>query len=68
MGILNEKRCKRLTMMSRTKTAEEVRLYFIQLEKHIDKYKNYIIEGLNRQVNTLKNNQKTKINPKSGVI
>lgn len=59
---------KRLTMMSRTKKAEEVRSYFIQLEKHIDKYKNYIIEGLDRQVNTLKNNQKPKIDPKSGVI
>jgi hypothetical protein len=59
---------KRLTMMSRTKKAEEVRSYFIQLEKHIDKYKNYIIEGLDRQVKTLKNNQKPKINPRSGVI
>jgi hypothetical protein len=59
---------KRLTMMSRTKKAEEVRTYFIQLEKHIDKYKNYIIEGLDKQVNTLKNNQKPKVDPKSGVI
>ena len=59
---------KRLTMLSRTKKAEEVRSYFIQLEKHIDKYKDYIIEGLDKQVNTLKNNQKPKIDPKCGVI
>lgn len=35
---------KRLCMLSRTKNAEEVRTYFIELEKHIDKYKNIIFE------------------------
>jgi phage anti-repressor protein len=59
---------KRLTMSSKTKKAEEVRTYFIQLEKHIDKYKNYIIEGLNKEVKVLKNNQKPKVNSKGGVI
>jgi len=55
-------------MSSKTKKAEEVRTYFIQLEKHIDKYKNYIIDGLNKEVNILKNNQKPKINTKDGII
>jgi len=35
---------KRLCMLSRTEKAEEVRTYFIELEKHIDKYKNIIFE------------------------
>lgn len=35
---------KRLCMVSRTKKAEEVRTYFIELEKHIDQYKDAIIE------------------------
>jgi phage anti-repressor protein len=35
---------KRLCMVSRTKKAEEVRSYFIDLEKHIDQYKDAIIE------------------------
>jgi phage anti-repressor protein len=35
---------KRICMVSRTKKAEEVRTYFIELEKHIDKYKDVIIE------------------------
>jgi len=35
---------KRLIMLSKTKKAEEVRTYFIELEKHIDKYKNVIFE------------------------
>ena len=41
---------KRLCMLSRTEKAEDVRSYFLDLEKHIDKYKNYIMEGLTRKV------------------
>jgi phage anti-repressor protein/predicted GIY-YIG superfamily endonuclease len=41
---------KRLSLLSRTEKAEEVRTYFIQIEKHLDKYKNYIINGLNQKV------------------
>ena len=59
---------KRLTMVSRTKKAEEVRTYFIELEKHIDKYKNHIIDALNKQISVLDNNQKPKIDKKGGVI
>lgn len=59
---------KRLCMSSRTKKAEEVRTYFIEIEKHIDKYKNYIIEGLNKKVGILEKNQKNKIETKNGVI
>lgn len=35
---------KRVCMVSRTKKAEDVRSYFIELEKHIDQYKDVIIE------------------------
>jgi phage anti-repressor protein len=59
---------KRLCMRSKTKKAEEVRTYFIELEKHLDKYKNYIIQSLNKKVGILENNQKTKQNINSGVI
>jgi phage anti-repressor protein len=59
---------KRLCMMSRTKKAEEVRTYFIQLEKHIDKYKDYIINGLSKRIGILENNQKAKPKLNSGVV
>jgi predicted GIY-YIG superfamily endonuclease len=36
--------------MSRTDKAEEVRSYFLALEDHINKYKGYIINGLNKKV------------------
>jgi len=59
---------RRLCMLSRTKKAEEVRSYFIDIEKHINKYKDYIIEALNKKVDILDNNQKPKIDVRSGVF
>ena len=59
---------KRLCMLSRTKKAEEVRTYFIEIEKLMNKYKNYIIEALNNKVGVLENNQKPINNTKEGVI
>jgi hypothetical protein len=55
-------------MSSRTKKAEEVRSYFIELEKHIDKYKNHIIDSLNKQMSIMDNNLKPKLDKKGGVI
>ena len=49
---------KRLCLLSRTTKAEEVRTYFIELEKLISNYKNYIIEGLQKTISILENNQK----------
>jgi phage anti-repressor protein len=60
--------CKRLCMLSKTEKAEEVRTYFIEIEKLINKYKNYIIEALNKKVNILENNQRPISNTKSGII
>ena len=60
--------CKRLCMMSKTDKAEEVRTYFIEIEKLMNKYKNYIIEGLNKRIQILENNQKPIIKPSNGVI
>lgn len=50
---------KRLCMLSRTSKAEEVRSYFLALEKHIDKYKNHVIESLTRKVEMYEKNVKT---------
>ena len=60
--------CKRLCMLSKTIKAEEVRTYFIEIEKLMDKYKKYIIEGLNNKIDILENNQKPILDTKSGVI
>ncbi len=60
---------KRLCMLSRTKKAEDVRSYFLDLEKHIDKYKNYIFEGLNHKIEMYEKELKPLlISPSKGVI
>jgi phage anti-repressor protein len=59
---------KRICMRSSTSKAEEVRTYFIKIEKLIDKYKQVIIDDLNKKLNILENNQKPKVNIKKGVI
>lgn len=53
---------KRLCMVSRTKKAEEVRSYFIDLEKHINQYKDVIIEKY------ISNHTPNQIETKGGVI
>jgi len=49
---------KRMCLLSRTKKAEEVRTYYLELEKLLNNYKNYIINGLQKTVEILENNQK----------
>jgi hypothetical protein len=47
-----------LCLLSKTKKAEEVKTYYLELEKIINNYKNYIIDGLKDTVDMLENNQK----------
>jgi len=49
---------KRLCLLSKTIKAEEVRTYFLELEKLIGHYKNYIIDGLKKTIQILENNTK----------
>ena len=60
--------CKRLCMLSKTKKAEGVRTYFIEVEKLLNKYKNYVIESLNKKIGILENNMKPIPNNKGGII
>lgn len=59
---------KRMCMLSASTKSEEVRTYFIKIEKLLDKYKQLIIDDLNKKIGILEQNQKPKVNPKKGVI
>ena len=60
---------KRICMLSKSNKGEEVRTYYIQLEKHIDKYKDNIINDLRNRVKVLERNMKDIDIPKNeGVI
>ena len=56
-------------MISRTKKADLIRKYYIDLEKLIIKYKEEIVNDLNKQLN-IKNNNKELIekNKEKGLI
>jgi phage anti-repressor protein len=66
--LLTPKCFKLLCMKSRSKKADQVREYYLELEEIIDKYKDYIIDGLNTKIKQLEYNQKPKINPQKGII
>ena len=59
---------KRLCLVSKTKKAEEVRTYFIELEKILNKYKQYIINAMKKQISVLENNQKELPNNSESMI
>jgi phage anti-repressor protein len=59
---------KMLCQSTKSKKGKEVRRYFIEVEKLMNKYKNYIIEGLEKKINTIEKGKNPKINPQKGVI
>ena len=59
---------KKICQLTKSKRGNEVREYFIQVESLLNKYKDYIIEGMKEKINKLEKNQKPKINPEKGVI
>lgn len=59
---------KRLCLLSKTKKAEEVRTYFLELEKLLNNYKDHIIKALEKTVSVLQNNQKEIPNNVKGVV
>jgi len=56
--ILSPKCCKLLCMMSESKKANLIRTYHIDLEKLIVKYKEEIVNDLDKQMNIKKNSNK----------
>jgi len=54
---------KMLCMRSKTKKADKVREYYIEIEKLIDKYKDIIIEEHNKKIQILENDLRKEIQP-----
>lgn len=59
---------KKICQLTKSKKGNEVREYFIQVESLLDKYKDYIIKGMEEKITKLEKDQKPKINPQKGVI
>jgi len=59
---------KHICMLSHSKTAIQARVYYLELENLILKYHYMIEDQLNEKIGLLENNQKAKIDIKTGVI
>ena len=59
---------KKICQLTKSKKGNEVREYFIHVESLLNKYKNYIIDGMKEKIIKLEKDQKPKINPVEGVI
>ena len=65
---LTPEAAKKICMNTKSKKGNEVRQYFLDLELALYKYKNYIIDGMNKKIQQLENNQKPKINEGKKII
>lgn len=59
---------KTICQLTKSKKGKEVRRYFIEVEKLLFRYQEYIIQGLENKVKSIEKGKKPKINPKKGVI
>ena len=59
---------KKFCQLTRSKHGDDVRNYFIDVGYTLNKYKNYIIEGLSDKIEAVKKGRKPKINPEKAII
>jgi phage anti-repressor protein/predicted GIY-YIG superfamily endonuclease len=59
---------KKFCQLTKSIKGNEVREYFINVEGLLNKYKNYIIKGMEDKIGKLEKNLKPKINPEKGLI
>ena len=65
---LTPEAAKKICLSTKSKVGGKVQQYFLDLEVALYKYKNYIIEGMNKKIEQLENNQKSKINTTKKII
>lgn len=66
--ILTPEAAKKICLSTHSRIGSQVQQYFLDLEVALYKYKNYIIEGMNKKIEQLENNQKPKINITKKII
>lgn len=65
---LTPETAKKICMSTNSKIGTQVQQYFLDIEVALYKYKNYIIEGMNKKIQQLENNQKPKLNSNKKII
>lgn len=65
---LTPEAAKKICLSTNSKKGKDVQQYFIDLEFALYKYKNYIIDGMNKKIKQLEHNQKPTVNSESKII
>jgi phage anti-repressor protein len=65
---LTPEAAKKICLSTNSKMGSQVQQYFLDLEVALYKYKNYIIEGMNKKIEQLENNMKPKTNTSKKII
>jgi hypothetical protein len=65
---LTPEAAKKICLSTNSKMGGQVQQYFLDLEVALYKYKNYIIEGMDKKIKQLENNQKPNINSTKKII
>lgn len=65
---LTPEAAKKICLSTNSKKGGQVQQYFLDLEVALYKYKNYIIDGMDKKIKQLENNQKPKINSNKKII
>jgi phage anti-repressor protein len=65
---LTPEAAKKICLSTNSKKGGQVQQYFLDLEVALYKYKNYIIDGMEKKIKQLENNQKPKINSNKKII
>jgi phage anti-repressor protein len=66
--ILTPEAAKKICLTTQSALGDEVRQYFIDIELALYSYKEYVIDGMNRKIKQLENNQKPKIHKNKKMI
>jgi hypothetical protein len=65
---LTPEAAKKICLSTNSKMGSQVQQYFLDLEVALYKYKNYIIEGMNKKIEQLENNMKPKTDTSKKII
>ena len=65
---LTPETAKKICLSTNSKMGPKVQQYFLDVELVLYKYKNHIIDSMQKKIDQLENNQKPKVNPTKKII
>ena len=66
--ILTPEAAKEICLCTKSKVGDQVRKYFIDIERALHRYHKHIIFSMDKKIKQMENNQRPKVNAKKGII